>query len=246
MVSIVLFSGLFLSNKVFYYTDEIGSAAKTLSNIVNNNSIKPKAATPLNNDLLQQFDAFNLNSSPAPSHHSGTSYHSNSKPNHDSQTALDAFADFDDFAATLATTGGSGAATTATTTGNTKLNNSFFDAFNDNFSVIQSSSVPTGVVRPNDQRAKAFDAFNDNFEDQFKTSPNANFAKFDGFEAHNFSSDFGNASFGTTGKEKQNGQVDKKFQSKEPVKDKFAADYSKPESFDADLEEALKRSVLDN
>ncbi|KMY96426.1 epidermal growth factor receptor substrate 15-like 1 isoform X4 [Drosophila simulans] len=226
--------------------DEMGAPAKTLSNIVNNNSSKPKAATPLNNDLMQQFDAFNLNSSPAPSHHSSTSYHSNSKPNHHSQTALDAFADFDDFAATLATTGESGAGTTATTTGNTKLNNSFFDAFNDNFSVVQSSSVPTGVVRPNDQTAKAFDAFNDNFEDHFKTSPNANFAKFDGFEAHNFSSDFGNTSFGTTGKEKQNGQVDKKLQSKEPVKDKFAADYSKPESFDADLEEALKRSVLDN
>ncbi|XP_039484310.1 epidermal growth factor receptor substrate 15-like 1 isoform X3 [Drosophila santomea] len=228
--------------------DELGAAAKTLSNIVNNNSSKPKAATPLNNDLLQQFDAFNLNSSPAPSHHSNTSYHSNSnsKPNHQSQTALDAFADFDDFAATLATTGGSGAGSTATTTSNTKLNNSFFDAFNDNFSVVQNSSVPTGVVKPNDQTAKAFDAFNDNFEDHFKTESNANFAKFDGFEAHNFSSDFGNTSFGTTGKEKQNGQVDKKVQSKEPVKDKFAADYSKPESFDADLEEALKRSVLDN
>ncbi|XP_032572016.1 epidermal growth factor receptor substrate 15-like 1 isoform X2 [Drosophila sechellia] len=226
--------------------DEMGAPAKTLSNIVNNNSSKPKAATPLNNNLMQQFDAFNLNSSPAPSHHSSTSYHSNSKPNHHSQTALDAFADFDDFAATLATTGESGAGTTATTTVNTKLNNSFFDAFNDNFSVVQISSVPTGVVRPNDQTAKAFDAFNDNFEDHFKTSPNANFAKFDGFEAHNFSSDFGNTSFGTTGKEKQNGQVDKKLQSKEPVKDKFAADYSKPESFDADLEEALKRSVLDN
>ncbi|EDW92599.2 epidermal growth factor receptor substrate 15-like 1 isoform X1 [Drosophila yakuba] len=226
--------------------DELGAAAKTLSNIVNNNSSKPKAATPLNNDLLQQFDAFNLNSSPAPSHHSNTSYHSNSKPIHQSQTALDAFADFDDFAATLATTGGSGAGGTATTTSNTKLNNSFFDAFNDNFSVVQNSSVPTGVVKPNDQTAKAFDAFNDNFEDHFKTESNANFAKFDGFEAHNFSSDFGNTSFGTTSKEKQNGQVDKKVQSKEPVKDKFAADYSKPESFDADLEEALKRSVLDN
>ncbi|XP_043645664.1 epidermal growth factor receptor substrate 15-like 1 isoform X2 [Drosophila teissieri] len=228
--------------------DEMGAETKTLSNIVNNNSSKPKAATPLNNDLLQQFDAFNLNSSPAPSHHSNTSYHSNSnsKPNHQSQTALDAFADFDDFAATLATTGGSGAGSTATTTSNTKLNNSFFDAFNDNFSVNQNSSVPTGVVKPNDQTAKAFDAFNDNFEDHFKAESNANFAKFDGFEAHNFSSDFGNTSFGTTGKEKQNGQADKTVQSKEPVKDKFAADYSKPESFDTDLEEALKRSVLDN
>jgi len=79
----------------------MGIAAKTLSNIVNNNSTKPKVATPLNNDFLQQFDAFNLNSSPAPSHHSSTSHHSTSKPNHQkSQTALDTFADFDDFAAT--------------------------------------------------------------------------------------------------------------------------------------------------
>ncbi|XP_017070232.2 epidermal growth factor receptor substrate 15-like 1 isoform X2 [Drosophila eugracilis] len=232
----------------FSSEDEMGSAAKTLSNIVNNNNIKAKATTPLNNDLLQQFDAFNLNSSPAPSHHSNTSHHSNSKPNQNqkSQEALDAFADFGDFAAKLATTGGSGTGTTTTTTSNTKLNDSFFDAFNDNFSVNETSSVTTGVVRPNDQKAqaKAFDAFNDNFEDDFK--PGHNFAKFEAFEAHNFSSDFGNSSFETTGKDKQNGQVAKKDQNKELAKDKFAADYSKPESFDADLEEALKRSVMDN
>jgi len=112
--------------------------------------------------------------------------------------------------------------------------------------VSQNAVVATGLV---DQK-KAFDAFNDNFEDHFKTG-NDNFAKFEAFETHNFSSDFGNTSFEATavkGKAKeQNGQVaKKKDHGKEPVKDKFAADYSKPESFDADLEEALKRSVLDN
>ncbi|XP_016974337.1 epidermal growth factor receptor substrate 15-like 1 isoform X4 [Drosophila rhopaloa] len=228
----------------FSSEDEMGGAAKTLSNVLNNNNTKPKAVTPLNHDLLQQFDAFNLNSSPAPSHHSTTSHHSNSTPNPlKSQAALDAFADFDDFAATIATTAGS--ATTTLTTSNTKLNDSFFDAFNDNFSVGQNSTVTTGVVvKPNEQKAiaKAFDAFNDNFEDDFKTGHN--FAQ---FEAHNFSSDFGSTSFEAKSKEKQNGQVAKMDPGKKPpTKDKFEADYSKPESFDADLEEALKRSVLDN
>ncbi|XP_052843724.1 epidermal growth factor receptor substrate 15-like 1 isoform X4 [Drosophila gunungcola] len=237
----------------FSSEDEMGAAAKNLSNMLNNNNGKPKAATPLNHDLLQQFDAFNLNSSPAPSYHSTTSHHSSSTPNpQKSQTALNAFADFDDFPATLATTAGSGSGpgsgTTiaATTTSNTKLNDSFFDAFNDNFGVGQNSSVTTGLTsKPNEQKAtaKAFDAFNDNFEDQFKMG--LNFAQ---FEAHNFSSDFGRTSFEATGKEKLNGQVKAKMDpgKKPPTKDKFAADYSKPESFDADLEEALKRSVLDN
>ncbi|XP_070139962.1 epidermal growth factor receptor substrate 15-like 1 isoform X3 [Drosophila kikkawai] len=231
----------------FSSEDEMGSTTKTLSNIANNNnSIKPKAHTPLQNDLLAQFDAFNLNSSPAPSHHSNTSsHHSSSKPHHQkSQTALDAFADFDDFAATAGTgTGlGSGTGTKSITTSNTKLNDSFFDAFNDNFGGNQNSTAASigATTKPSDQKA----AFNDNFDDNFKVGhsqlDNHNFAKFDAFEAHNFSSDFGNSSFG---KEKQNGHSKAK---KEPSKDKFEADYSKPESFDADLEEALKRSMVDN
>lgn len=231
----------------------MGSATKTLSNIMNNNnSSKPKVHTPLSNDLLQQFDAFNLNSSPAPSHHSNTSsHHSGSKPNHQkSQTALDAFADFDDFAATAGTgtrTGtetGFGASTKSITTSNTKLNDSFFDAFNDNFGANQNlTAASMGTTKPNDQKA----AFNDNFEDNFKVGnasgqlDNHNFAKFDAFEAHNFSNDFGNSSFG----EKQNGH-NGKAKKEPPSKDKFEADYSKPESFDADLEEALKRSMVDN
>ncbi|KAH8375470.1 hypothetical protein KR200_008230 [Drosophila serrata] len=239
----------------FSSEDEVGSATKTLSNIMNNNNnSKPKAHTPLNNDLLQQFDAFNLNSSPAPSHHSTTSsHHSSTKPhNQKSQTALDAFADFDDFAATAGTgTGigiGKGAGTgKSITTSNTKLNDSFFDAFNDNFGVNQNPTVASmgTITKPSDQKA----AFNDNFDDNFKVGnsssqlDNHNFAKFDAFEAHNFSNDFGNSSFGSSAKEKQNGHSKAK---KEPSKDKFEADYSKPESFDADLEEALKRSMVDN
>ncbi|KAH8314480.1 hypothetical protein KR059_009616 [Drosophila kikkawai] len=231
----------------FSSEDEMGSTTKTLSNIANNNnSIKPKAHTPLQNDLLAQFDAFNLNSSPAPSHHSNTSsHHSSSKPHRQkSQTALDAFADFDDFAATAGTGAGlgSGTGTKSITTSNTKLNDSFFDAFNDNFGGNQNSTAASigATTKPSDQKA----AFNDNFDDNFKVGhsqlDNHNFAKFDAFEAHNFSSDFGNSSFG---KEKQNGHSKAK---KEPSKDKFEADYSKPESFDADLEEALKRSMVDN
>ncbi|KAH8400918.1 hypothetical protein KR009_001799 [Drosophila setifemur] len=247
----------------FSSEDEMGAA--TMGNTLNNNhnSIsKPKAITPLNNDLLAQFDAFNLNSSPAPSHHSSTSLHSTSKsgssgPKHQkSQTALDAFADFDDFATAATTAGfgtGTGDSTSTTTTSNTKLNDSFFDAFNDNnFCVNQNITVANSVAKPNDQKANAFDAFNDNFEDSFRMGgsiptqlDNNNFAKFEAFEGHNFSSDFGNSSFGGE-KEKQNGKKKGSKEASSKGKDKFAADYSKPESFDADLEEALKRSVLDN
>ncbi|KAH8283489.1 hypothetical protein KR018_004142 [Drosophila ironensis] len=228
----------------FSSEDEMGGATK--ANVLNNNSLgKPKAVTPLNNDLLQELDAFNLNSSPVPSQRS-TSSTSKSGPSHKKpETALDAFADFDDFAST-------GTLTTAATPSNMKLNDSFFDAFNDNFGGNQNSTTVANaaVIKPIDQKAKAFDAFNDNaFEDSFRVSnstqlDNQNFAKFEAFDTHNFSSDFGNSSFGIGGKEKKNGK--KEPAGKQPTKDKFAADYSKPESFDADLEEALKRSMLDN
>ncbi|XP_034652803.1 epidermal growth factor receptor substrate 15-like 1 isoform X1 [Drosophila subobscura] len=197
----------------FSSEDEMGTAAvKTLNNVKNmniNNSTKPRAVTPLNNDIMQQFDAFNLNASPAPSSH-----HSNASQNHTkSQTALDAFADFDDFGS------GSVGATTTTTTTTTmtkKLNDSFFDAFNDNFKPNENSITATGSspitatkALGSDQnsasRTAAFDAFavssdafNDNFEDSFGGSKPANstqldnnFAKFEAFDVHNFSSDFG-------------------------------------------------------
>ncbi|XP_034132647.1 epidermal growth factor receptor substrate 15-like 1 isoform X2 [Drosophila guanche] len=241
----------------FSSEDEMGTAAvKTLNNVknMNNNSTKPRAVTPLNNDIMQQFDAFNLNASPAPSSH-----HSNaSQKDTKSQTALDAFADFDDFGS-----GSVGATTTTpTTTMTKKLNDSFFDAFNDNFKPNENSITATGSSpitatkalgsqQINASRTATFDAFavssdafNDNFEDSFGGSKPANstqldnnFAKFEAFDVHNFSSDFGKGFPEGT----HNAGA-----KKDQTKDRYAADYSKPESFDADLEEALKRSMLDN
>lgn len=167
------------------------------------------------------------------------------------------------------------ATTTTITKTNNKLNNdSFFNAFNDNFNdnlITKPKTVSNlGMEQLNNNKlaafdafavsggaataardTKLFDAFNDNFDDSFGSSTKPanssntldnNFAKFDAFDVHNFSSDFGTAfndSKPTNGN--QSG--------KEPLgkqTDKFSADYSKPESYDADLEEALKRSMLDN
>ncbi|XP_017148127.2 epidermal growth factor receptor substrate 15-like 1 isoform X2 [Drosophila miranda] len=243
----------------FSSEDEMGTGAvKTLNNMkrINiNNNMTPRAVTPLNNDIMQQFDAFNLNASPAPSSH-----HSNASQNHKkSQTALDAFADFDDFGSDTA--GTTDTTTTTTTTTTKKLNDSFFDAFNDNLKLNDNTTAATGTMPTSvtkalasekistsrtsfDAFAVSSDAFNDNFEDSFggskptnSTQLDNNFAKFEAFDVHNFSSDFGKG----FPEGKQNGGA-----KKEQTKDRYAADYSKPESFDADLEEALKRSMLDN
>lgn len=260
------------------FSDEIPT--KLISN--NNKS----SATPLNSELLQQFEAFNLNSSPAPSHHSSAS---NPKQ---SQLALDAFADFEDFdldkpASEITLTAGSkDSRTTMTTTNNNansnKLNDSFFNAFNDNFNdklnpmantkpktlgnelnnaKLQSSAFDAFAVSSSITTAatvsesKLFDAFNDNFDDSFSNSKPANsttldnnFAKFDAFDAHNFSSDFGKTlDDSNANKSKHNGSSSKNNKESHDNKaDKFASDYSKPESYDTDLEEALKRSMLDN
>lgn len=216
--------------------------------------------------MLQQFDAFNLNASPAPSHHSSASQ----------PKALDAFADFDDFA--LEKPAAARLTTQSNAHGN-KLNDSFFNAFNDHFN---DNNLDTLKAKPNSEPiktksqvaafdafaattttttkdSKLFDAFNDNFEDSFSsnkltnsTTLDNNFAKFDAFDSHNFSSDFGKSlDDSNANKSKHNGSAAAAAKkSKEALggkaTDKFAADYSKPESFDADLEEALKRSMLDN
>ncbi|KAH8413815.1 hypothetical protein KR222_008819 [Zaprionus bogoriensis] len=293
-----------------------------------NSHIKSKTATPLNSELLQQFDAFNLNPSPAPSHHSNAS--SAAKP---ASVTLDAFADADDFdldkpvgsvsestliaapsltTTTTATTAAAAATTTTTSISNSnanaeKLNDSFFNAFNDNFNdnldplSAKSRTQTLGKERTNNNKfdafavssssatlpaakdAKLFDAFNDNFEDIFKPANSTsldsnNFAKFDAFGADNFGDVFQNASthtqdnnfakfenfdaFGSAfeGSAQKNGKNHNNNNHKDSKSnlsgagskasgkqtDKFAADYSKPESYDADLEEALKRSMLDN
>lgn len=137
---------------------------------------------------------------------------------------------------------------TVSNLGMEQLNNNKLAAF-DAFAVSSGGGAAT-VARD----TKLFDAFNDNFDDSFGSSSSStkpanssnaldnNFAKFDAFDVHNFSSDFGTAfndSKPTNGK-----QSGKESHGKRT--DKFSADYSKPESFDADLEEALKRSMLDN
>ncbi|KAM8711783.1 hypothetical protein ACLKA7_012312 [Drosophila subpalustris] len=272
------------------FTEDFSSEDEIPSKLISNNN-KSKTATPLNSELLQQFEAFNLDSSPVPSHHSSAS---NPKQ---SQLGLDAFADFEDFALdkpaseltlTAASKDSRIITTTATANNNAnantnKLNDSFFNAFNDSFNdnlnpmitktktlalsnehnnaKLQSSAFDAFSVSSNPTTAasvtesKLFDAFNDNFDDNFSNSKPANstsldnnFAKFDAFDAHNFSSDFGKSfDDSNANKSKHNGSPSKK--NKEPLgnkTDKFASDYSKPESYDTDLEEALKRSMLDN
>lgn len=243
--------------------------------------------------------------SPAPSHQSNAS---NSKP-----LTLDAFADFDDFAldkpavtrvsdTTLTATSSSSMSTATTTSSITtittstsnnnahadKLNDSFFNAFNDSFndnmdpintkakvsnlgreqlnnnklSAFDAFAVSSGgggatatQAATASKDAKLFDAFNDNFDDSFGSSKPANstildnnFAKFDAFDVHNFSSDFGTA-FNDSKHNGNNSSASSKASGKESHgkrTDKFSADYSKPESYDADLEEAIKRSMHDN
>ncbi|XP_064540307.1 epidermal growth factor receptor substrate 15-like 1 isoform X2 [Drosophila montana] len=249
------------------FAEDFSSEDELACRPVNNNN-KSKTATPLSSELLQQFDAFNLNASPAPSHHSSASQ----------PKALDAFADFDDFALEKPP---AARRTTQSNANVNKLNDSFFNAFNDdNFN---DNNLDTLKAKTNNEQiktksqvaafdafaavssattttkdSKLFDAFNDNFEDSFSsnkltnsTTLDNNFAKFDAFDAHNFSSDFGKSlDDSNANKSKHNGSAaaagKKMKEALGKPADKFAADYSKPESFDADLEEALKRSMLDN
>ncbi|KPU73483.1 uncharacterized protein Dana_GF14485, isoform B [Drosophila ananassae] len=237
----------------FSSDDDLVAGSKTYdSNQKNNNPSKLQAATSLINDQLNQFDAFNLNSSPLP-RPSSTSSKSESNPIHKtSQSAVDKFADFDDFEALAGTENGASTKPSTTTIKNTGPNDSFFDAFNANFGENLSSTTVTNanVKKPDDQKAKDFDDSNDNwFKDSLATSHsiqlgNQDFAKFEEFGEHNFSSDFANTSLGSSMNEKQN-KV-KEINSNGSAKEKFAADYSKPESFDADLAQALKRSMLEN
>lgn len=137
---------------------------------------------------------------------------------------------------------------TVSNLGMEQLNNNKLTAF-DAFAVSSGGGAAT-VARD----TKLFDAFNDNFDDSFGSSSSStkpanssstvdnNFAKFDAFDVHNFSSDFGTAF--NDSKPTNGNQSGKESHGKRT--DKFSADYSKPESFDADLEEALKRSMLDN
>ncbi|KRG04169.1 uncharacterized protein Dmoj_GI19514, isoform C [Drosophila mojavensis] len=252
------------------FAEDFSSEDELPPKTVNNNN-KSKTATPLSSELMHQFDAFNLNASPAPSQKSAAS----------NPKALDAFADFDDFA--LEKPAEVGEATKGTTKANlNKLNDSFFNAFNDNFNDNNFNSISsknnehakvnsnvsafdafavqsTTATTTKKSDAKLFDAFNDNFEDSFgsvkpanSTTLDTNFAKFDAFDVHNFSNDFGkslNDSNANKGKLNGSGSGTTKKNQESLTKknnEKFAADYSKPESYDADLEEALKRSILDN
>ncbi|XP_030379532.1 epidermal growth factor receptor substrate 15-like 1 isoform X2 [Scaptodrosophila lebanonensis] len=237
------------------FKEDFSSDDDHSNNNNNSSSSKPKASATLSNEMVQQFNAFNLNSSPVPSQHSTTSNPKQTQP------TVDAFADFDDFVLDQKGT-------------TTELKDSFFDAFNDNFNANPNTETQadTNKTLSNEQikaikaQAAAFDAFavakseskfdsfNDNkFEDSFgnkssnlQTTLDGSFAKFDEFTGHNFSSDFESAfNDSSSNNKKANGNGNKKDKAGKPA-DKFAADYSKPETFDADLEEALKRSMLEN
>ncbi|XP_036330466.1 epidermal growth factor receptor substrate 15-like 1 isoform X2 [Rhagoletis pomonella] len=168
-----------------------------------------KSTTPLSAEFLDRFDAFNLNSSPAPSQHSSTSggltglgvsvgaqssISSSSKNSKSATPPLETagfaraessslfydFANFDAFGAqkpqttgTMSALGELEAAFKSNTTLESKpnANDSFFDAFNDNF---DKNSNPVAKTKSNTSKANAniFDAFGDS-----KT----NFDPFDAF-----------------------------------------------------------------
>nr|XP_017100875.2 epidermal growth factor receptor substrate 15-like 1 isoform X2 [Drosophila bipectinata] len=219
----------------FSSEDDFGDVPKTSdSNLQNNNRSKLQAATSLINDQLNQFDAFNLNSNPPPLQNTNSSSSDYNPTRKNSESTVHVFADFDDFE-TLACNGNGGGAKKCTTVKNTGPNDSFFDAFNDNFGEdLSSTTVTNATVKK--------------LEDEKTPSSiqlgNQNFAEFEAFVEHNFSSDFANTSLGSSMNEKQH--TNKETISKVSAKEKYDADYSKPESFDTDLEKALKRSMLEN
>ncbi|KAH8329473.1 hypothetical protein KR074_011523 [Drosophila pseudoananassae] len=236
----------------FSSDDDLGGVTKTYdSNLNNNNPIQLQVAAPPNFDQDKQNGSFNLDLGALPPQNTISSNSEFSPKHKTGQSAVDEFADFDDFEA-LACTKNEASTITTTTNKNMGLNNSFFDAFNENFGHNLSSTRVTNAPEKKleDPKAKNYNDCNENwFKDKLQTSNSIqlghqNFAKFEEFEEHNFSSDFANTSIGNSVNENQNKR--KESDSKGSAKEKFAAHYSKPESFDADLEQALRRSMLEN
>ncbi|XP_017105735.2 epidermal growth factor receptor substrate 15-like 1 isoform X1 [Drosophila bipectinata] len=236
----------------FSSDDDLGGVSKSYdTNLNNNNPTNLQVATPPNNDQNKQTGSFNLDLGALPLQNTISSNSEFNPIRKTAQSAVDEFADFDDFEALACTKNGASTKTT-TTDKNMGLNDSFFDAFNENFGHSLSSTRVTNASEKKleDPKAMDYNDCNENwFKDKLQTSNsiqlgNQNFAKFEEFEEHNFSSDFANTSLGSSVNENQNKR--KETNSKGSAKEKFAADYSKPECFDADLEQALRRSMLEN
>ncbi|KAH8339721.1 hypothetical protein KR074_012216 [Drosophila pseudoananassae] len=236
----------------FSSEDDLGDVTKSNdSNLKNNNRSKLQAATLLLNDQLNQFDAFNLNSNPLPSPNSHSSNSESNPTRKYSLSEVYVFADFDDLK-TLACIGNGRNTKKCVTIKNTGPSDSFFDAFNDNFGENLSSTTATNAkVKKLEEKAPRYnDCYKNKFEEGLPTSSssiqlgNKNFAEFEAFVEHNFSSDFANTSLEGSVNEKQH--KNKETTSKVSAKEIFDAEYSKPESFDTDLEKALKRSMLEN
>lgn len=133
-----------------------------------------------------------------------------------------------------------------TTTNNIKNNNnndSFFDAFNDNF----NSNLKTTSTNK-------FDAFGDAFSTATTiATKSSGYKVFDenenGFEDDFFKMKLSDKNNGTSSvnskKSKKSSQNNVNSAVGEKIADKFADDYSKTDSFDADLAEALKRSMAE-
>lgn len=137
------------------------------------------------------------------------------------------FANFDAFSST----------TTIQSTNNNNINNdSFFDAFNDNFNANQKSTV----IGHN-----KLDAFGDFSSTTTKSSGYKVFDENEnGFEDDFFKLKLNDNSVNS----KKSSSLTKKssqIAGSEKISDKFAEDYSKTDSFDTDLAEALKRSMAD-
>ncbi|XP_054736827.1 epidermal growth factor receptor substrate 15-like 1 isoform X3 [Anastrepha obliqua] len=201
------------------------------------------------------FDAFNDNFD----NNSNRDVKTNANTGKSNANVFDAFGDnktnldaFDAFGASKSV-----AATTLESTGNLAITKSskMFDEFNDN-------TFEDDFFKTKDKNANAT-----NFDTELTTKEN-NFAKFDAFgDSHNFTNDFATAlnnsinlinnedsksskvvTGATSLMKVQNLTTLSKVSNPEvetKVSEKFAADYSKADTFELDLQEALKRSVLD-
>lgn len=145
------------------------------------------------------------------------------------------FANFDAFSSSTTIQ-----ATTKINNNNNNDSDSFFDAFNDNFNANQKSHI----IGHN--KLDAFGSFSST------TTKSSGYKVFDenenGFEDDFFKlklNDSTNGNFPTNSVNSVKKSTTKKSSQSEKVADRFAEDYSKTDSFDTDLAEALKRSMAD-
>lgn len=146
------------------------------------------------------------------------------------------FANFDAFSSTAALKTSSTTTKTFNNNNNNNNNDGFFDAFNDNFNANQKSSVtgqskldPFGDFSSITTKSSGYKVFDENengFEDDFfKLKLNDN----------------------SVNSKKSSSLTKKSSQivGSEKIADRFLEDYSKTDTFDSDLAEALKRSMAE-